>query len=189
LLHRVTESILQGMNHPRKYYWLPALSLLCCLPGLAETVYKSIDDNGVVSFSDTRPPGDILVETVVVDVPAPPSSKVTEQRLADMRETTDRMASDRMAREKHRAELRQLDAQKYADAASQELVEYYDPVIVYSGDYRRPVGPRRRHHNRPAYPVASPPLLAPMPLEQPTYDYPASLIRKSYDPKVRAALR
>lgn len=185
----MTESILQGMNHLRKYHWLPALSLLCCLPGLAATVYKSVDDNGVVSFSDTRPPGDVLVETVVIDVPAPPSSNVTEQRLADMRDTTDRMASDRMAREKHRAELRQLDAQKYADAASQELVEYYDPVTVYSGDYQRPVGPRRRYHNRPAHPIARPPLLAPTPLEQPTYDYPASLIRKSYDPKVRAALR
>jgi hypothetical protein len=177
------------MNHLQIHLWLPALSLLCCLPSFAETVYKSIDDSGVVSFSDTRPTGDILVETVVIEVPASPSSDLTEQRLEDMRETTDRMAADRMAREKHRVELRQLDAQKYAQKSPQDLTEYYDTTTTYSGYYPYPARRAWRRPIRPAHPIARPPLLSPTPHQQPSYDYPASLIRKSYDPKVRAALR
>jgi hypothetical protein len=177
------------MNHSRKHHWLSALSLLCCLPGFAETVYKSVDDSGAVSFSDTRPTGDILVETVVIEVPASPSSDLTEQRLEDMRETTDRMAADRMAREKHRVELRQLDAQKYAQKSSQDLTEYYDTTTTYSGYYPYPARRAWRRPNRPAHPIARPPLLSPTPHRLPKHDYPASLIRKSYDPKVRAALR
>lgn len=184
-------SILKDMNHSRTYRWSSALLLLCSLPSFADTVYKSVDDNGAVSFSDTRPAGDILVETVVIDVPPRPSSDVTEQRLEDMRETTDRMAADRMAREKHRAELRQLDAQQYAQTSSQDLTEYYDTTTTYTGyyPYRYPTRRALRRPHRPVHPIARPPLLTPTPQPLPGHDYPASLIRKSYDPKVRAALR
>ena len=177
-------SILQDMNRSRKYHWLPALSLLCCLPSFAETVYKSVDDSGAVSFSDTRPAGDIPVETMVIEVPTPPSSDLAGQRLQDMRETTDRMAADRMAREKHRAELRQLGAQEYAQKSSPDLTEYYDTTTAYTGYY-----PSWRRPHRPVHPIARPPLLSPRPHALTKHDYPASLIRKSYDPKVRAALR
>ncbi len=166
-----------------------ALSLLCCLPVVAETVYKSIDDSGAVSFSDTRPTGDIVVETLVIENQAPPSSDLTAQRLEDMRETTDRMVADRMAREKHRAELRQLDARKYAGTSAPDLAEYYDATTSYSGYYPYPVRRSWRRPDRPAHPVVKPPMLVPTPYRQPHYDYPASLIRKHYDPKVRKALR
>ena len=165
------------------------MSLLYCSTLFAETVYKSIDDSGVVSFSDSRPMGDIPVETVVIEEQAPPSSGLAEQRLKDMRETTDRMVADRMAREKHRAELRQLDAQKRAETTSTDLVEYYDTTTRYSGYYPYPVRRNWRRPHRPVHPIARPPGVSPIPYRQPSYDYPASLIRKSYDPKVREALR
>ena len=95
----------------QQYRWLPALVLLCCLPAGAATVYRTVDENGVVSFSDMRPAGDTPVETMVINAQAPQVSEAAQQRLQDMRETTDRMATDRMAREKHRAEMRQLQAQ------------------------------------------------------------------------------
>ena len=173
----------------RKYHWLSVISLLCCVPGFAETVYKSVDENGVVSFSDTRPTGNITVETVEIDVPAAPSGDLTEQRLEDMRVTTDRMVADRMAREKHRAELRQIDAQSYARDSTQDLVEYYDTTPVYTDYYPYPARQRWHRPNRPVHPIARPPLRPAAQRQQPDYDYPASLIRKSYDPKVRAALR
>lgn len=177
------------MKYPKKYQWFAALSLLCSVPSFAETVYKSIDDSGTVNFSDTRPAGDIPVETVIIEVPASPSSDVAEQRLEDMRETTDRMAADRMAREKHRAELRQLDAQKYAQKSSGNLTEYYDTTTTYTGYYPYPARPGWRRPHRPIHPIARPPLLAPTPKPLPANDYPASLIRRGYDPKVRAAFR
>lgn len=182
-------SVLQTMRHLHKHILTFPLSLLCCLPVFAETVYKSIDDGGVVTFSDTPPADSIVVETVVIDTPAPASSALTTQRLEDMRETTDRMAADRMAREKHRAEMRQLNAQRYADTSQPQVTEYYDTTGIYA-DYI-PYEVRRgwRRSKRPVHPIARPPRVSPVPYRQPSYNYPASLIRKSYDPKVRAALR
>jgi hypothetical protein len=55
----------------QQYRWLPALVLLCCLPAGAATVYRTVDEHGVVSFSDTRPAGDTAVETMVINAPAP----------------------------------------------------------------------------------------------------------------------
>ncbi|CAA0125520.1 Uncharacterised protein [Halioglobus japonicus] len=177
------------MKHLQKHLLACPLSLLCCLPVFAETVYKSIDDSGVVSFSDTPPVDDILVETVVIETPAAPSSDLTAQRLEDMRETTDRMVADRMAREKHRAELRQLDAQRYAETSQPDVTEYDDATSSYPEYYPYPVRRGWRQHKRPVHPIARPPALSPAPYQQPDYNYPASLIRKSYDPNVRAALR
>jgi Domain of unknown function (DUF4124) len=185
------------MNRRNGYQWLSALSLLCCLPSFATTIYKSIDENGVISFSDARPAEEILVETVVIDDQMTPPSGQEQQRLQDMRETTDRMVADRMAREKHRAELRQLEAQTDAQQAAQNIQDNYDNAPIYTGYYnypvRRPWWPPQRPW--PDHPIACPPLRPPVnklppgirPL--PGNDYPASLIRKSYDPKVREALR
>lgn len=164
---------------------------------MSATVYKSVDDNGVVTFSDTQPPPGMLVETMVIDAQVPPPSDLEQQRLQDMRETTDRMASDRMAREKHRAEMRQLQAQTDAQQAAQEYPEYYDSSTIYSGYYNYPVRRpwRRPHHPKPVHPIARPPLRHPgqnlpstiRPL--PGNNYPASLIRRHYPPKVRKAFR
>jgi hypothetical protein len=178
---------------------LSALPLLCCGPALAATIYKSVDANGVVSFSDTKPEQAVLVETVVIDVQEP-SSEVTQQRLQDMRETTDRMVADRMARERHRAEMRQLDAQTAAQHRSQgapeDLTDYYTSPVIFGGYSPFPARRPWRHPNRPRpeHPIARPPLLPPglhrssstRPL--PSNDYPASLVRRHYDPKVRASL-
>ncbi|HDY83006.1 MAG: hypothetical protein DRQ65_06950 [Gammaproteobacteria bacterium] len=186
------------------YGLLPALLLMYCLPGLAATVYRTVDEHGVVSFSDIRPADDAPVETLVIDARAPQVSEAQRQRLQDMRDTTDRMATDRMAREKHRAELRQLQAQTQAQYQypSEYPVDYNPRYLGYSSGYsgyynypaRRPW--KRRHRPKPVHPIARPPLRLPaqghnsaIRTSLPGNNYPASLIRKSYDPKVRAALR
>ena len=87
-----------------------AFLLLGCLPVAADTVYKTVDDKGVVSFSDIPPEGDPEVESFQIATPPPQDAEVAQQRLEDMRETTDRMASDRREREKHRAEMQELQA-------------------------------------------------------------------------------
>jgi hypothetical protein len=186
------------MNRRNGYQWLLTLSLLCCLPSFAATIYKSIDENGVVSFSDTRPADDILVETVVIDEQAAPPTGQEQQRLQDMRETTDRMVSDRMAREKHRAEMRQLEAQTEAQEAAQDLPEPDNSSMIYPGGYYGYYGyPARRPWRRPNHPRPEHPIISPMlpPIEErppfirplPSNDYPGSLIRRYYDPTVREA--
>ena len=177
--------------------WSPALLLLCCLPGFAATIYKSIDENGMVSYSDTRPPEDILVETVVIEESASPPIGQEQQRLQDMRETTDRMVADRMAREKHRAQLRELAAKGDAVPSSRENLADYNTLPTYTGYYDYPVRQpwRRPYYPHPEHPILLPPLRPPVEHYRPgiqslpSHDYPASLIRKSYDPKVQDAFR
>ena len=82
---------------------LPIL-LLSCLTAQAQTVYRSVDETGAVSFTDTPPVNEQDVEEVRLNVAAPQDPEAYQQSLEDMRETTDRMADDRREREKHRAE-------------------------------------------------------------------------------------
>jgi hypothetical protein len=171
------------------------MPLLFCMPGLAATVYKSVDEKGVITYSDTKPPPDILVETLEFDDTATVPDAREQQRLEAMRETTDRMVADRMAREKHRAELRRANAETRA-ITTPDYSDYEETTAIYTGYYDTAVRRTWRHHHRPAHPIARPPLLPPRgdklppgvrPL--PGNDYPASLIRKGYSPAVRRALR
>ena len=66
------------------------LSLACGAAADSTTVYRFVDSNGVVGFSDTP-----------VSAPAD-----TLQRLEAMRQTTDRMAADRQEREARRELVR-----------------------------------------------------------------------------------
>jgi hypothetical protein len=185
----------------KKQRWLPALVLLCCVPVSAATVYRTVDENGVVSFSDMRPAGAATVETLVINAQAPQVSEAAQQRLQDMRETTDRMATDRMAREKHRAEMRQLQAQTqprydypYPRESNPQYLGFSSGYSGYSSYPSRPW--RRSHKRRPQHPIARPPLRQPGHKDHPSMirtslpgnNYPASLIRKSYNPRVRQAL-
>jgi len=137
---------------------------LCCLPALAATVYKTVDENGVVSFSDTPPATDAPVETMKIDAPTPEVSADEQQRLQDMRETTDRMAADRKAREQQRAELRKEQSQPATPAPD------YTDYMGYSGGntgyydrypLRRP-GYRPGLRPRPEQPIARPPVRPPV---------------------------
>lgn len=81
------------------------LSLACGAAADSTTVYRFVDSNGVVGFSDTPPPGNVSAEAlrIVAPVSAPAD---TLQRLEAMRQTTDRMAADRQEREARRELVR-----------------------------------------------------------------------------------
>lgn len=139
--------------------FLLAMLLACSTTSLATTVYKTVDENGVVSFSDTPTEAD----AEVVKIATPPAQS-PEKHLADleaMRETTDRMAEDRREREKHRAELRQLAAQNSIPQYPVQPVsnDYYYPIYSprYPGNGRPPYHPG--HRPEPEHPIARPPLL------------------------------
>jgi hypothetical protein len=140
-----------------------SLLLICSAAAGAETVFRSVDENGVVTFSDTPPAGDVQAETLRIDTPGPQDPQAYEAQLDSMRETTDRMVADRMARERHRAELREIEARTEAYQAPPEPV--YDPTVGYApvytgrrypGHYRPPWRPG--FHPRPEPPIARPPL-------------------------------
>lgn len=155
------------------FFWL----LLFCLGGQvaavnAQTVYRTVDENGVVSFSDTPPEGDQPVEAMTLDVPAAQDPEVYQQNLEAMRESTDRMVEDRQAREKHRAEMRELAARSAPPTtqAPQTLVDQYSTgwsSSYNSGHYYRPGRPpwRPGYRPRPEHPIHRPPV-RPMPSTQ-----------------------
>lgn len=165
----------------------PLLALLIAGPLSAATVYKTVDENGVVSYSDTAPAIEQEAEVMVIDVPAPQDSESAQEQLEAMRETTDRMVADRQQREKHRAEMRKLQAE-----SEPQVIEYGAPADsggIYTGYYPYPV-----YRPRPTHPIARPPLRPRPPgypprgdIISPGHDYPASLIRRGYSPEVRAA--
>jgi len=159
--------------------------LVCGLPLHAATVYKSVDENGVVSYSDTRPEGEVDVETLLIEVQDPDLTETEQQRLEAMRETTDRMAADRMAREKQRTELRQQRAQEQPlQAPPTYIIDSGGYPVYYPYPVRRPGWNRPR----PTHPIAHPPMRPPRPVPYSGgHDYPASLVRKGYSPPVRAA--
>jgi len=151
---------------------LPLLCLLNGMHSLAATVYKTVDENGVVTFSDT-PPANEAAEEVQIDVQEGLSPEESAARLDEMRETTDRMAADRREREQHRAKLREMQAstaqssveppqqaQSYPDTLYRDYYPvyppYYRPPHHYPG---RPPG----YRPRPEHPIARPPIRPPGP--------------------------
>lgn len=141
----------------RKFPLAYLLALLCTASSHAATVYKTVNEDGSTSFSDTKPVTDAPVEKVKINVQ---ESSLTpqqqQQRLDDMRETTDRMASDRMEREQQRAELQ---AKQQQPSTSQQP-DYTDYMGYSTGDSRYSGYPVRRPGLRPVptHPIAGPPL-------------------------------
>ena len=135
---------------------------------VADTVYKSVDENGVISFSDTPPEDGGEAETLQLVAPQPSSSGESLANLEAMRETTDRMAADRREREKHRAELRETQARTKANQRSQTasnsdyIDDFYPITTGYDNrryyQYRPPYRPGL--HPKPVHPIARPPIRA-----------------------------
>jgi hypothetical protein len=126
------------------------LIIVLAAPAAAQTVYKTVED-GVTSFSDS-PPAEGAAERLTLHVPPPADDTQLQVRLDAMRESTDRMAADRRAREKHRAELRALNA------PPPETIVREQPAMAWTGGfwptYNRPLRPRPPH--RPGRPGVTP---------------------------------
>jgi hypothetical protein len=144
---------------------LVALAVLCAPFATAQTVYKTVDESGAVSFSDKPPSDDVEAETLVINTPPPSSDSQQQANLEAMRETTDRMAEDRREREKHRAEMREIQARTNTEAAdSGKTQDYYDDYYPTYTGYNN----RRYYNHRPPYrpgfkpkpehPIARPPI-------------------------------
>ena len=133
-------------------------------------IYKSVDAEGRVTFSDQPPTTGEEAETLHYDTGESVSAEEAEARLQRMRETTDRMAADRREREAARAQA-QVPATTPAPPAAAESPRVYYPV--YTGRRHRPGWrPPYRPPTRPVHPIEPY-----RPSQQP---YPSSYIRKRY---------
>ena len=134
---------------------IPAFFILWTSTCLATTVYKTVDENGVVSFSDSS-----TQEAEVVHIATPPVQPAGDQtaNLEAMRETTDRMAADRREREKHREELKEL-ASTPLNPAAPDYIDSYSTAV--GGGYYYPSGRppwRPGYRPKPEHPIVRPPL-------------------------------
>ena len=130
-----------------------------------QTVYKSVDEDGNVTFSDSPPADAKSTQELQVNVPDPQPAGEQQQALQDMRETTDRMAADRREREKHRAEMKELNSRTAAAAPTANeqpdynYQDYYSTVPGYGVRSRYYYGPHRPGYKpRPEHPITRPPL-------------------------------
>lgn len=144
--------------------FLTAIALMFSAAIQSATVYKTVGEDGVVSFSDIPPKSDVATEIMEVTAPSPQSVEAHLEQLSAMREVTDRLASDRREREKHRAELKALNArtQTYeapAQPAYRQYSDYYPSSIRrYRRTDRYPWFPG--HGPKPVHPIVRPPLLS-----------------------------
>ena len=136
--------------------WMLAVALAYALPALGATVYKTVDADGKVSYSDTPPPQGVAAEVIETrDAYAGPDPD-TAERLQQMRETTDRLRADRLEREQARAlppapaypdYPEEDDSAQHDDGEDRWLLPYYPPYRRWHGGGDRP--PPRPPYARP----------------------------------------
>jgi hypothetical protein len=166
------------------------------------TIYKSVDGQGRVTFSDQPPDRGEVVDILEYSEPQPRPPALDLQRIEAMREVTDRMAADRREREASRARAR-------AARQSRDSIPAYNGDYDSSGDRYEDYYPYRRYHSgfnpvrvihkppghrrpgfRPHHP--HPPIARPHP-RPPAHtgraagfnQYPANLIRRHYTSAAR----
>jgi hypothetical protein len=140
------------------YRFIITAFLFSAAMGHAATVYKTVDENGVVGFSDT-PPIDSGSAEVLQFTPALSNSPEEYSAwLEQMRDATNRMAADRREREKHRVKLREARSRTAAYQEPQSQTAASDQGVHYP--YNRPVTRpswRRNHHSN-THPIIYSPL-------------------------------
>ena len=137
----------------------------------AATVYRSVDNEGRVTYSD-QPPLDKTIRVETLHYPATPVKRSAEDsaRFAAMREVTAKMTESRLARENTRIEQK-----------AQEPV-YSDTQQPYYAARRGGSRPNNPHY--PYYPrwglIGKPAA---------NNEYPAKLVRRHYSDHVQRALQ
>ena len=149
---------------------LLSVTLLTLLTGLqqsgsAQQVFRSVDSQGNISYSDA-PPADAS-QTQTIDLPPGPTEEQVEQaqqRTRELKESVDQLTSEREAREKVQAEKRREQQEREraqeqeARLARLEAMErnrdYWDYGVYYPRRPHRPVWiehPIERPTERPDY--------------------------------------
>lgn len=102
------------------------------------TVYKVVDSDGNVTYTDTPPaPGDSSVETLQLDVASPAQVPDSQALIDQLAATADRLKQDRLDREEARKQPQQTTvAPAPAYPAPDYDDSYYGPYPFYPGIHR-----------------------------------------------------
>ena len=142
---------------------LIALSLICWAgSATAQEVYRWVDENGVVNFSDTAPASAGDLNTVNLEDTSPRNYD-PEEDLYNVAAQAERMQALREQMEKDREARRQQQA-----SAAKQPVPQYPRAVNYGYPYGYPVRPRP-----PAKPPIERPPARPEPYETSTLVQPS----------------
>ena len=137
---------------------LIALSLICWVgSATAQEVYRWVDENGVVNFSDTAPAAAANLNTVDLE-DTTPRNYDPEEDLYNVAAQAERMQALREQMEKDREARRQQQA-----SAAKQPAPQYQRSVNYGYPYGYPVRPRP-----PIEPPIEPPPTRPEPYETST---------------------
>jgi hypothetical protein len=142
------------MNYSARLFFISIC--LASTSVIAEPVYKSVNDKGEVTFSDSPPPAAVDVQQIQVQ-PAPTESQLKEGQAREQRINS--QANEMGAASAQRQQDRQQEAKQQAPAEEVQPVESYNTNYP---DRRRPgVAPGRpvtpgRPVHLPARPVQAP---------------------------------
>lgn len=143
------------MRQPILFLWWSGLFVATAL---AAPVYKSVDAEGNITFSDTPDAGATRVETL--DLPPGPSAEQVEQareRIERDRQAGAALERERKAREAERAEL-EKERREEAERQRRDEESRYQGSEWVDGGWGLPPYRRRRYY-----------------LHDPIYDYPTTL--------------
>ncbi|MEZ5529505.1 MAG: DUF4124 domain-containing protein [Porticoccaceae bacterium] len=112
---------------------------------LGQTVYKSVDANGNITYSDTPPDKTVLLETITLKGNGDNRDSLEQSNalIEQMANVTDRLKQDREDRDKARQEERAAASAERATEMPPQIYreEYYGGYYPYRSYY-----PYRGHH-------------------------------------------
>ena len=147
--------------------WVFALAFLACGPVCANEIYRWVDENGVVNFSQTAPPSPDLVTEKVTVQDDRPSDWDPEADIYGVEEQAARMQARREDMEKKRQDrIEQKNREQSLTAPQYREPETYNYPFFW-GTGIRPVPPLR-----PRPPIARPPTEPGGPIRPPGFIIP-----------------
>lgn len=104
----------------------------------ASTVYKSVQPDGTVRFSDKPPGQDGDVEVIQLPRYAPVSVPDSNKLVADMAATADRLREDRLRREAERTPSQPATPAPASGEYDPPILQPWHYPVPYRSGYRRP---------------------------------------------------
>lgn len=137
------------------------LGLLAASPLAATEVFRWVDENGVIHFSQNPPPGnDERVEVLMLDDSPPPDYDPEEDLYG-----VEAMAEEMSQLREEMAKKRDLARERQQNNSQQTAVQYQQPVQYGYPYLGRPLFPGARPPNRPRPPRPERPQPEPYPTD------------------------
>ncbi len=147
-----------------RHGWVLVAAVLACGPAAGAEIYRWVDENGVVNFSQTAPPPDVESSETVAVQDGRPSDWDPEADIYGVEEQAARMQAMREEMDEKREKMREQQRHQQTLTAPQyREPEPYGYPVYWGIGMRPPLQPRPPGVGPPVArpPVARPPVVRP----------------------------